>query len=174
MASLKITAAQKKLLTATELTRLKKALEPHTDVTRLIQDLRALRTYRQKQRDNLGKQVRAIKVGAQQTRALEANTRTHQKEVLFDEAVKVLESRLSDLRDQAQAHCSAPKSKKASQALAPSLLERALEVIEQDATSLFESNSLNGKLVDSNGVAEELAGLNGLAADIRAYLRRKA
>ncbi len=80
MASLKITAAQKKLLTATELTPLKKALEPHTDVARLIRDLRALRAYRQKQRDNLGKQVRAIKVGAQQTRALEANARTHQLE----------------------------------------------------------------------------------------------
>lgn len=172
MASLRLTAAQKKLLTAAELARLKKSLEPHADIARLIRDLRALRAYRQKQRDNLGKQVRAVKVGTKRpTRAMALNERSHQKEVLFDAAVKVLESRLAGLRDQAAAQCVGDKPKKSSPANVKTLLRRALVVIEKDASSLFESNSLHGELIDPGGVAKELADLENLAAGIRSALR---
>ena len=169
----RLTAAQKRLLTAAELSRVESACEKHTDVARLVKDLRAVRALRQKQRDNLGKQVRAVKAGTKRpTRQMALNDRSHQKEVLFDGLVKQLEQRLETLRDTAAAECSARKeTPRLTQA--KRLLTLAVREVETDASSLFESNSLNGKLVDAHGVGDEIKRLNALATEIHAFLKKR-
>lgn len=166
----RLTATQKRLLTATELSRVESASEKHTDVARLVKDLRAVRAFRQKQRDNLGKQVRAVKVGTKRpTRQMALHDRSHQKEVLFDEVVKQLEGRLEALRDTAASECPAKKDPPKLKT-AKALLQRALAEIEADAKSLRESHSVNGKLVDTYGVGDELKRQESLCREIRGFL----
>lgn len=176
MPTLKLTAAQKRLLTVSELVRLKQAYKNHSDVAQVIQDLRAIRAFRQKQRDNLGKQVRAVKVGEKRpTRQLALNDRSHQKEVIFDEAVRFLEQRLAALRDQAGEECSALASSKSEDPLvcAKDLLKRCLTVVEQDARSLREGDQVKGKAMASPAVVEEQERLDGLVAELKTFLKKK-
>lgn len=169
----RLTVAQKRLLTQKELSRVESACEKHTDVARLIKDLHAIRGLRQKQRDNLGKQVRAVKAGAKRpTRQVALNDRSHQKEALFDHLVKQLEQRLEALRDTAAAEC--PPAKATPRLTqAKELLAKALQEVETDARSLRESNTVNGRLVDEYGVGQEVARLEGLVKEIRTFLGKR-
>lgn len=177
MPTLKLTAAQKRLLTVSELARLKQAYKNHSDVAQVIQDLRAIRAFRQKQRDNLGKQVRAVKVGEKRpTHQLALNDRSHQKEVIFDEAVSFLEQRLAALRDQAGAECTTQGSPKSVDPLvhAKGLLKRCLTVVEQDAKSLREGHQVKGKATASPAVAKEQERLDELVEDLQTFLKKKS
>ena len=168
---MKLTAAQESLLTATEARRLKDIPTKHTEVAALIKDLRAVRALRQKQRDAVGKQTRAVKTGAKRpTRQVGVNDRTGQKEALFDEVVKKLEERLEALRDLAAAEC--PKKKPTKAGAANALLDRARKVIREDAKSLRDSASVNGRLKDTTGrIQDELDMLETLVKDIGVHLK---
>lgn len=175
----KISAAEKRLLTAAEAARLATALKPHNDAVVLVKDIRAVRSLRQKQRDALGKQVRAIKKGDKApARQVSLNQRTQDKEAVFDRVLGGLEERLKKI--QAVVASEAPAKKKSpTKAVSASyqargLLEESLAVVAADAKSLRASNTLNGRLVDPLGgqVTDELASLEGLAHRIEAFLRR--
>lgn len=161
-----LTAREKNLLNRTEIDRIARACEKHNDVVRLIRDLRAIRSLRQKNQDKANRVVRDKKAGN-----LALNTRYRDKQKVFDKVVKSLEARLEKLRDAAAAEC--PTRRTASRtSQAAGLLGRALPEIEGGARSLRESHSIDGKLVDQYGVVEEVARLESLGKDIRTFLNK--
>lgn len=175
----KLTAAQKRVLSATEAARVTAALKPHNDAVVLVKDIRAVRALRQKQRDALGKQVRAIKKGEKAPVRQEGlSQRTKEKEAIFDQVLGGLEERLKKVHAVVASESPAkkkPSTKAASaSAQAHGLLEESLAVIAADAKSLRASNTLDGQLVDPLGgqVTKELASLEGLAHRIEAFLGR--
>lgn len=180
----KLTAAQKRLLTTAEASRVAAALKPHNDAVVLVKDIRAFRALRQKQRDALGKQVRAVKKGVKApVRQTNLHERTRQKEAIFATVLSDLEARLDKLKAVVASEKASKKtSKKASTttsagalAEARRLLAEALSVVKADAESLRASHTLNGQLVDEfNGqITKELDGLEGLANRIQQFLKKK-
>lgn len=176
---LKLTAAQKRLLTTAEAARVATALRPHNDAVVLVKDIRAIRALRQKQRDALGKQVRAVKKGVKApVRQTSLNERTREKEAVFANVLSDLEARLDKLKAvvaSEKASKKKPATKQGGSLVeARRLLADALSVVKADAEGLRASNTLGGQLVDPLGgqVTEELASLEGLAHRIEGFLGR--
>lgn len=159
-------ASEKNLLNRTEIDRIERACEKHNDVVRLIRDLRAVRSLRDKNRDKANQVIRNKKAGN-----IAVNTRYRDKQAVFDKVVKALEDRLEKLRDAADAECPVKRSS-ARMNKASSLLDRALVEVETDVRSLRESHSVNGVLDDKYGVKEEVARLEGLCKEIRGFLKK--
>lgn len=176
----KLTAAQKRLLTTAEASRVAAALKPHNDAVLLVKDIRAFRALRQKQRDALGKQVRAVKKGLKTpVRQTNLHERTREKETLFAQVLSDLEGRLDKIKAVVASE-KAPKKKPAAKqggalAEARRLLTEALSVVSVDAKSLRASNTLDGQLVDElNGkITQELSELEDLTARIQRFLKKK-
>lgn len=159
-------ASEKNLLNRTERERIDRACQKHNDVVRLVRDLRAVRSLREKNREKANRVVRNKKAGE-----LALNTRYRDKQVIFDKVVKALELRLEKLRDAADAECPVKRAS-ARMNKATNLLERALVEVEADAKSLRESHSVNGVLEDTYGVGEDVARLERLGKEIRALLKK--
>lgn len=158
--------SEKKLLNRTQVDRIERACEKHNDVERLIRDLRAVRSMRDKNREKANQVIRNKKAGN-----IAINTRYRDKQAVFDRVVKALEMRLEKLRDAADAECPVKRySARTNKAI--NLLERALVEVEGDVKSLRESHSVNGVLENNYGVREEVARLEGLSKEIRALLKK--
>lgn len=163
-------SSERSLLTANELRRVNSALIKHNDVVVLIRDLRAIRSFRQKSQDKANSVIRNKKAGN-----IVVNTRYRDKQKVFDKVVKILEARLEKLRDAVVSECPSkrPTSRTTSRTTkASDLLGRALSVIQEDAKSLRESHSINGRLVDQYGVIDEVDRLETLSKEIRDFLKK--
>lgn len=160
-----LTSSEEKLLNRTELDRISRACQKHNDVMRLVRDLRAIRSLREKSQDKARAVRRDKKSGSPAI-----NTRHADKKQVFDKVVKILEARLEKLRDTAASECPARGSSRR-HAKARDLLSRAQQVISQEVRTLRDSHSINGVLVDKYGVVEEVASLEALDKEIRAFLR---